>query len=737
MDDVSINEPSVLLGVAVDAPVQGVFDYLAPESLQDPTALIGCRVRVPFGASERVGVVVRAAQPVGSQAEAQTAYKPVVALLDDAPLLSAVDLRLGAWLAGYYHAPLGEVLALMLPAGLRDGAPLRSTLHMGWRLTACAPIEGVRAAKQAQVLALLRAAPQGLADTALRGFSTVLRTLQAKGWVERAEVESANVSPPVSLAHELNAEQQAAHAQIAAKMGQFAVFLLHGVTGSGKTEVYLAAVADAVQRGEQVLVLLPEIALTPQWVARFSARFAALGADALVVLHSAMTETARTLAWQAAQCGRAKVVLGTRSAVLTPMPRLGLVVVDEEHDSSYKQQEGWRYHARDVALVRAQQCGVPVVLGSATPSLESLHHAQQGRYTLLRLTQRAGGARLPRLALVDVRRRAMREGLSEPLIERMRAHLVAGGQVLLFLNRRGYAPALACHACGHVAECAHCSAPMTVHRQRGRLVCHHCGAERALPKRCPACGAAELIMPGQGTERLELALQGLFPEFALERIDRDSTRRKGSLQHKLDRAQSGAAHILLGTQMLAKGHDFPGVTLAAIIDADSGLMSSDFRAAERMVQLIVQVAGRAGRADRPGEVMIQTHQPEHVLLQAMLQGGFDACVPILLQQRRAARLPPFAFVALLRAEARDAHKAQDFSQRAAQFLCDSTAVQVWGPAPAPLERRAGRFRLQLMLVAAKRAPLHRALEQWMAVQQDWAERRGVRWSLDIDPQDMG
>lgn len=743
-----MTQETVVLKVAVDAPVEGVFDYALPVGWAGGRdSLAGRRVRVPLGASVRVGLVV-ASEAAGDVAEEyESELKAVESILDEAPLLDADDLRLGQWLAGYYHAPLGEVLALMLPASLRGGAALHSHEVRGWRVLPGAPLEVPGAARQSQVLRQLHAADGGIPTRDLRGMTAVLRALELRGWVGSC-VLSASLSvcgdtmrpvadvPPTLV---LNTEQVTAHEAISASLGQFAAFLLHGITGSGKTEVYLAAMTAALQCGLQVLVLVPEIALTPQLVGRFAARFKPLGAEAIVVLHSAMTARARELAWQSAQSGRAQVVLGTRSAVLTPLPRLGLLVVDEEHDPSYKQQEGWRYHARDVAVVRAQQRGIPVVFGSATPALESLALVAQGRYRLLRLSERAGGARSPHLTLLDVRKRPMQDGLSAPLLEKMTAHLLAGGQVLLFLNRRGFAPALECHACGHVEACRQCSAPMTVHRGRGRLVCHHCGAERAVPRVCAACGSSDLQMLGQGTERLELALRGLFPEFALERIDRDTTRRKGELENKLARAHSGEARILLGTQMLAKGHDFPGVTLAVILDADSGLMSSDFRAPERLLQLIVQVAGRAGRADKPGEVLIQTHQPEHPLLQALLHGGFERCAELLMRERELARLPPFAHLALLRAEAKDAARAQGFLARCAAFFKEEAneALQVWGPAPAPLERRAGRFRFQLLLVGMQRAPLHRAVEQFGTAQQDWHERRGVKWSLDIDPQEMG
>lgn len=719
--------------VAVAAPLDTLFDYRVPDALAGGPLMPGMRVCVPFGASMRWGVLI---EPGPTPTLVDAALRDVLALPDREPALAAEDLRLGRWLSRYYHAPLGEVLALMLPAALREGGALDLPRPMGWRLTGAAPVEVPRAVRQAAVLALLRASAGALPDDQLRGQGSILRALASRGWITRCTMDDPNelTQRPPADHLTLNAEQQAAYDAIRASLGRYAPWLLHGVTGSGKTEVYLAMAEAVLAAGGQVLVLVPEIALTPQLVTRFAAR---LGAG-LVVFHSGMPDAARREAWLQARAGRARVVLGTRSAVFTPMPRLGLIVVDEEHDASYKQQDGMRYHARDVAMVRASQAGIPVILGSATPSLESLANVAAGRYHCQRLDQRAAGARLPRLELLDVRRRPMNDGLSAPLIERMREHLVAGGQVLLFLNRRGYAPALTCHACGAVEHCRHCSAPMTVHRARARLVCHHCGAERGLPKTCSSCGASDFDMSGQGTERLELALQGLFPEFPLERIDRDTTRRKGSLEAKLARARAGEARILLGTQMLAKGHDFPGVTLAAVLDADRGLFSHDFRAPERLVQLIVQVAGRAGRAERPGEVLIQTHQPEHPLLQALLRGGFDACAAELMHERRRASLPPFSHLALLRAEARDAERGQALLRRCVQWLREGGHdVMTWGPAPAPLERRAGRFREQLMLHASRRELLHTTLQGLMATIRAWPEGKGVRWSLDVDPQDLG
>lgn len=729
-----MSDPVTFVRVAVAAPVDGLFDYLAPSGEVGVRLQPGCRVEVPFGAGTRMGVIVDTPDSLGCD---PATLKPLLRTFDDKAVLGESELRLGRWMAQYYHAPLGEVLALMLPVALRSGDALELPVPMGWQLTASAPVALPRAPRQDVLLRLLREGGGVVPDAALRGEKPTLRSLEKRGWVERIPLPPSAGrgtlhAPRPGVA--LNAGQQVAHGAIKDALNTFATFLLHGITGSGKTEVYLAAMDDVLEQGRQVLVLVPEIALTPQLVARFSDR---LGTG-LVVLHSGMTDKARRDAWLEARSGTARVVLGTRSAVFAPMPALGLIVVDEEHDASYKQQDGVRYHARDVAVVRASHCGVPVVLGSATPALESLHNAGQGRYRLLRLDERAPGAVLPRLELLDVRRRPMHEGLSAPLLERMRGHLAAGDQVLLFLNRRGYAQALTCHACGEVEHCRQCSAPMIVHRARRRLVCHHCGAERALPTRCTACGSMELEMPGQGTERLEAALQGLFPEFPIERIDRDTTRRKGSLEDKLARARSGEARILLGTQMLAKGHDFPGVTLAAVLDADRGLFSSDFRAPERLVQLIVQVAGRAGRGERRGEVLIQTHHPDHPLLQALLRGGFDACADELMHERRLARLPPFAHLALLRAEARESERAEALLSRVGHWLVETdTGVVGFGPAPAPLERRAGRFRHQLLLSSPRRDRLHEMLDRLLPEMRGWPEARGVRWSLDVDPQDMG
>jgi primosomal protein N' (replication factor Y) len=528
-------------------------------------------------------------------------------------------------------------------------------------------------------------------------------------------------------------EQRLAVDAIAAANGVFAPFLLHGVTGSGKTEVYLRAIEAVVARGEQALVLVPEIALTPQLVARFAQRFDA----PLAVLHSSLTDQERLRAWRAARSGAAPVVIGTRSAIFAPLARPGLIVVDEEHDPSYKQQEGFRYSARDLALVRAQRLAIPVVLGSATPSLESLERVRAGRATLLSLPNRTAGASQPALHLIDLRKHGETQGIATPTLFAIKRHLEAGGQVLLYLNRRGYAPSLFCPACGWVAPCPRCDARLTVHQRDQRLHCHHCGTEQRMPQICPDCG--EAVKPvGQGTERIEETLARLFPDVPLARIDRDAVRRRGALEAALERVTSGEVKLLVGTQMLTKGHHFPDVSLVVVLNADQGLFGTDFRASERLAQTIVQVAGRAGRAERPGEVLIQTEYPEHPLLARLVAGGYDAFASAALEERQQARWPPFARVAVLRAEAAHREAPTAFLDRARELAesMSTAGVEVLGPAAAPMERRAGHFRAQLLLHAPTHSPLQKMFGLWLPALEQLPEARRVRWSLDVDPLEL-
>jgi len=724
-----------VLHIAIPSPLRRRFDYLAPAQPVAP----GSRVRVSFGRRPVVGIVLGGS---GSSEVAPEKLRAVEAVLDAEPLLPPELLELLNWASAYYQHPIGEVYATALPVALRQGQPAQPRGLRRYRLTeagrAADPGQLKRAPRQAALLAHLQrlAAPAGADDlSAVDGWQGAMPRLLEKGWVETEETPelpvaaaAADIPPP------LGAAQQAAVDAVRAAFGRFAGFLLDGVTGSGKTEVYLRLIEQALAAGRQTLVLVPEIGLTPQLLERFRRRFPV----PIAVLHSGLADGERLNTWVAARAGLAPIVIGTRSAVFTPLPRLGLIVVDEEHDPSFKQQDGFRYSARDVAVVRAQKAGVPVVLGSATPALESLANAAAGRYTRLELPERAGSAIHPQLRLLDIRHQRLDGGISEPLYGLMSRHLERGGQVLLFLNRRGYAPVLLCHDCGWVASCRRCDAHLTYHAGQRRIRCHHCGTERPVPQQCGGCGSHDLRPIGHGTERVEEALRVRFPDTGIERIDRDATRRKGSLEAKLERVHSGAARILIGTQMLAKGHHFPDVTLVGILDADQGLFSADFRAGERMAQLILQVAGRAGRAERPGEVLIQTHHPDHPLLRLLIEQGYGAFAAAALDERRQAELPPYSFLALLRAEAPAAAVPLAFLELARQLAegLQPEGVLLLGPVPAPMEKRAGRFRAQLLLQAASRAALHRLLDRWLPLLEESKEGRKVRWSLDVDPGEM-
>ena len=731
--------------VALPTPLRRLFDYLPPASGGfAPTP--GARVRVPFGQQRLIGIAMENAS--GSELPHER-LKPVLEQLDPQPLFDPATLALLGWAADYYHHPIGEVLAAALPKALRLGAAIDATEER-WSLTpaaleAYAAGEPRRAPRQRQLLAALATqAAAGLTaaelDERLGSWRDPARALVARGWVTVTEVKPATAAPDsqpfaAGPVPEPNEEQRAAIARVCESLGAFGGFVLHGVTGSGKTEVYLRVVERALQLGRSALVLVPEIGLTPQLVGRFRERFAV----PMAVLHSALTDHERLLAWRAAFSGRARIVLGTRSAVFAPATDLGVIIVDEEHDTSFKQHEGgFRYSARDLAVVRAQRAGVPVVLGSATPALETLHNVSTGRYTRLLLTRRAAAAVPPRLALIDLRNNAVRAGISTPAVQAIERHLAAGGQVLVFLNRRGYAPTLLCTACGWIAPCRDCDARLTVHLAAGRLRCHHCGADSALPERCPQCGFAVKTV-GQGTERIEETLATLFPGTPCIRLDRDVVRRRGDMEEAMRRMAAGEARILVGTQMVTKGHDFPNVTLVVVLNADQGFFSTDFRAPERLAQTIVQVAGRAGRGEKAGEVLIQTELPDHPLLLSLLAEGYEGFARAALTERSEASWPPFSRLAAVRASAKTAEAALAFLTAARQAAEDlrrlrsDRGMRLLGPAPAAMAKRAGRYHAQLLLESADRAGLHRFLDAWLPALESLPSGRRVRWALDVDP----
>lgn len=740
--------------VALPTPLRRLFDYRAADG-GGPAIEAGARVRVPFGRQRLIGVAMEMA---ASSELPEERLKPVLERLDPGPIFDPATLALLGWAADYYHHPIGEVLAAALPKALRLGAPIEATEDR-WILTpegrdAHARGEPRRAPRQRRLLCALgestvagSEAP-GLAaadlDAKLGSWREAARSLMARGWLIALPCAPATThaaAPEPGLAGpgpQPNEEQRLAIARVCESMGLFGAFVLHGVTGSGKTEVYLRVVERALRLGRGALVLVPEIGLTPQLVARFRRRFAA----PMAVLHSALTDHERLLAWREAFSGRARIVLGTRSAVFAPVRDLGVIVVDEEHDTSFKQHEGgFRYSARDLAVVRAHRAGVPVVLGSATPALETLQNVAAARYTRLVLSRRAAEAAPPRISLIDLRSSAVRAGISTHALQAIERHLQAGGQVLVFLNRRGYAPTLLCTACGWIAPCRDCDARLTVHLSLARLRCHHCGADSALPQRCPQCGFA--VKPvGQGTERIEETLAALFPAVPCIRLDRDVVRRRGDMEEAMRRMSSGEARILVGTQMVTKGHDFPNVTLVVVLNADQGFFSSDFRAPERLAQTIVQVAGRAGRGERAGEVLIQTEFPDHPLLLSLLAEGYDGFARAALAERSQASWPPFSRLAAVRDSAKTAEAALAFltdARRAGEALRAGRGggtpqgVRLLGPAPAAMAKRAGRHHAQLLVESPERAALHRFLDAWLPALESLPSARRVRWTLDVDP----
>lgn len=663
-----------IIKVAFSAPFKTYYDYLPPISLTAQPALqIGYRVKVPFGNRNLVGYVV---EIVNSTNIARHKLKNIAEIIDQEPLFPPPLFNLLVWISKYYKHPLGSVIATALPKLLRSGKNL-----------------------------------------------SIAATVNAK-FDEPAKNKLPNI--------ELNYDQQQAISAVTAKLHNFAAFLLHGVTGSGKTEVYLQLVQRVIMNKQQVIILIPEIGLTPQTLARFAARFSV----PIAVLHSRLTIKQRATVWLQAKHGHTPIILGTRSAAFVPLKNPGLFIIDEEHDPSFKQQSGLRYSARDLLIRRAQLENCPVVLGSATPALESLQNAQQGKYTFLHLPMRAGSAELPNMQVLDIRHKKLTQGLSAQLIAAIKENIAAKGQTLIFLNRRGYAPVLICHACGWTKNCRHCDAKMVLHYHPQQLICHHCQAKAAIPKFCPTCSNAELTPLGIGTERLEQLLQEYFPQATIARIDKDVTQKKHSMTKVIEQIHSGNVDIILGTQMLAKGHHFANITLVAILDIDSALFSADFRAIERMGQLITQVAGRAGREQRTGQVIIQTHHPQHPLLTLLLNAGYSKFSTALLDERKAARLPPFNRQILLRAQAKSLTKALNLLTTLKTWLKKHHSVEVLGPVPAPMEKKLGIYHAQLLLQSSVRSVLHSAADQVVAMLDSLPRAKDVRCLIDVDPIDL-
>jgi primosomal protein N' (replication factor Y) len=739
--------PGGVVRVALPVPLPQTFEYLPGTFSPRP----GARVLVPFGRGRRIGVVIEATDQAGIAIDR---LKPIAALLDEQPLLDPMllaDLRRAA---DYWCGAIGEVVSGAMPLALREGRALAGFAEEAWQATAAGLAARTRRGGSAALLEVLGddLLSASELDTLLRGWRAAARRLAAAGLIERRQPGRDPPRARDGAAPILNDEQADALAEILASGYGFHPYLLQGVTGSGKTEIYLRLTEHVLREGRQALWLVPEIGLVPQAHRRLRARFDAR----IAVLHANLAEGERARAWLDARSGDAAIVLGTRSAAFAPLPKAGLIVVDEEHDTSYKQQEGFRYHARDFALMRAQSLRVPIVLGSATPSLETLANVESGRYLRLRLHHRVHARAPSPVHVLDLRGLQLAHGLSPALLEALDACIARGEQALVFRNRRGYAPVLLCHACGWHAACPHCEKPLTLYRGRRQLLCHHCGHTEPVPPQCPGCRADALIPQGHGTERLDEALAARYPKVPVLRVDRDSTRRRDAFAKLLDKLAGGAPAIQVGTQILAKGHDLPNLTTVAIVGVDEGLHSADFHAGERLAQLIVQVAGRGGRADKPGEVWLQTHEPDHPLLTTLLKGGYDAAAALQLGERLASNLPPFAHLALLRAECRQRDVLDGFMAAARAALVRSVpatgraqhgsrdldagqatrAVRIDGPVAAPMPLRAGRHRSQLLLESAQRAPLRQALAAWLPQLHALPQPRGLRWSIDVDPVDL-
>lgn len=717
-----------ILKCAVPAPLFEALDYShSPNGSGEPVQP-GIRVRVPLGQRSVVGVVLATSR----ESEHSGKLRAITEALDAFPLIDEKLLVLLQWAAQYYVYPLGEVVMSALSPRERRGEPPASTGIPGIELNQRGkglPERALRRApKQALCLRLLQAGAQSFDALEQAGVSrAVVRELMAKDLVMACDIKRPSLLqltpnlPPTK-------EQATAIAAINHSHGQFACHLLHGITGSGKTEVYLQCIAPVVARGQQALVLVPEIGLTPQMIQRFEARFG----HVIAVLHSGLADSERDRHWAMARDGSAAIVIGTRSAVFAPLDNLGIIIVDEEHDPSFQQQDGFRYSGRDTAVKRAQLLSCPIVLGSATPSLESWHNTVYGRYQLHSLHERAGGALEPSKTVIDIRGIDTHGGLSPTLLQAARETLAQGQQVLLFLNRRGFAPALMCHDCGWVAECSHCDARLTLHRQPPALRCHHCNDRRGLPITCPQCRSKRLVSEGMGTEQTEMALRTLLPDTRIIRADSDSMTTRHAMTHLAQELEIGQPCVVLGTQLITKGHHFPKVTCVGVIDADSLLFSPDFRGEERLLQLLTQVAGRAGRATLPGRVFIQTRHPEHPIIQQVLEQPYGELAHQLLETRVSASMPPSGALAIMRCDSRQLQQGLEFLASVADNY-RSPQCRVIGPLPAAMARRAGLFRSHLVIHGAQRSPVLQAARELAKRAMSSKRPQGLRWAMDIDP----
>lgn len=729
-----MNSPAVLI-VALPVPLYQRFEYLPVKDVDAKHYKMGARVAVPFGARKLIGLIVDTA----AASLPANKLKRISEVLDEEPVLDSALLELLFWAADYYQQPIGEVLFTALPSVLRKGKLISPATETLYRLATDDNLESelARAPKQRLLTELLTANPKGLSADAIAqhisGWRSAANALLKKDYIEKIYQESiasnSNNSSIENLI--LNSEQQLAYEKIKTNLDSFKCSLIDGVTGSGKTEVYLSLASDILSAKKQVLILVPEIGLTPQLLQRIESR---LG-EKVYLMHSGLNDNERAQTWLATKTNKANIVVGTRSAIFLPFSKLGLIIIDEEHDLSFKQHEGFLYNARDIAVYRAKQLEIPIVLGTATPSFETQHNVNLDRYQKLVLSKRAKDSSIPDVKLIDMRSVASTDGISNELIQAMQSELDKHNQILLFLNRRGYAPAILCKECAWLAECSRCDARMTFYKKRNILKCHHCLKEERVPETCPTCNSEELLWIGEGTQRIEDRLKEVFPNTAITRVDRDSTRKKDSLDKKLTEIHAGKYQIIIGTQMLSKGHDFPNVTLVGILNVDHGLFSTDFRATERLAQLLVQVSGRAGRSSKKGTVLLQTHLPEHPLLNCLLSQGYAAFSEQALKIRKDCAFPPYSFMLMIRARANNMPMTQNFLQdvKACITKTGTKGLTIYGPIPALMERKAGMYQSQLIIFTPHRKTIQQNLGNWMQAITARPLAKRVRWDIEVDP----
>lgn len=730
----------IIIRVAIQRPIYKLLDYHCNISSLPKS---GCRVRVPLGNSSIIGIIVE----TDVNSEVQN-LKSIIDVIDQQSLFSDAMFDLLKWASQYYFYPLGEVLFHALPVLLRKGKSypkikLWKANQLGINLE---NDQLNRSPKQKEMLALLiknEVDAQQLRENFGTHWRNILKQLDAKELIIQREIDADKIinkaqnNRTVKQRITLTDEQQNSIESISSdfKESQPKPIMLHGITGSGKTEVYLRSIESTLEKGKQILVLVPEIGLTPQLLARFQEHFPEYNISSL---HSALAAGDRLRVWMGARSGSINIIIGTRSAVFTPMKNLGAIIVDEEHDASYKQQEGFLYQGRDLAIKRAHDEAIPIILGSATPSLESLHNTKNDRYHYLRMSSRPGTRKPPKISLQDIRSLSLEAGISNLMMSEIRSHINNQQQVMLFLNRRGFAPILMCPDCGWHASCTNCDIGMTYHASINKVICHHCGVENLVKQHCPDCNKTNLTTQGHGTERIEEVLKTHFPDTPVIRIDRDSTSKKGSLEKKLQIVHEGKPIILIGTQMLTKGHDFPNLTLVGILDVDQALFSMDFRSQERLTQQVLQVSGRAGRGEKKGHVILQTSQPQHPILLSLLSQGYLKTAEQILAERASWNYPPSGAQALIRVSAESEKAGISFLNKLREQLPieDDNNVSILGPMPSPMLKRANRYRFQILFSTQTRGQLHNITGDALGLLMKLRRTGGVRWAIDIDPVDF-